>query len=114
MAVGGSLVFTPNQATAITYGNGYTATSLRPAATTYGSLGRNTGRTESVMDWNLSVLKDFRIDEKRKLQLRAEMFNVLNQTNFQAIDSVMSSSTFGKYTSAFDPRRMQVALRFEF
>jgi hypothetical protein len=112
--INGSLIFTPNQATAVTYATGFNAASLRPATNTFGTLGRNTERTDKVTDWNLSLQKDFRIDEKRKIQLRGEMFNVFNQTNFQAIDNVMTSATFGRYTSAFDPRRMQIALRFEF
>lgn len=113
-AIDGSLIFTPNQATAISYATGFNALTLHPATNTFGTFGRNTQRTDKVADWNLSLQKDFRIDEKRKIQLRGEMFNVFNQTNFQAIDNIMTSATFGRYTSAFDPRRMQIALRFEF
>lgn len=113
-AIPGSLIFTLGKATAISYASGFTAASLRPAPNAYGTLGRNTVRTESVMDWNLSLQKDFRLDEKRKIQLRGEFFNIFNQTNFNQIDNVMTSPTFGKYTSAFDPRRVQIVVRLEF
>ena len=61
-----------------------------------------------------SVQKDLKWGEHLTTQIRAEGFNLFNTTNFGAIDSVMSSATFGRYTTAFDARRVQFALRFVF
>jgi hypothetical protein len=51
-----------------------------------------------------------------RVQLRAEAFNLLNNTNFfnntQFAD--ISSATFGQITSAAASRQMQFAIRFEF
>jgi hypothetical protein len=49
------------------------------------------------------------------LQFRAEFFNFLNTTNFNNPGvSVASASTFGRITSAQDPRIMQFGLKFGF
>jgi hypothetical protein len=39
---------------------------------------------------------------------------VVNHPNGQGIDSVASSTSFGQITSVAPPRRMQLAMRFEF
>jgi hypothetical protein len=110
----GSLLRTANQAQAISLAEGFNAAALRPPTGTFGTLGRNTERTEAVADWNVSLQKDFRFGERLRLQLRGEIFNLFNTTNFNAVDNVMTSPNFGKYTSAFDPRRAQIALRVTF
>lgn len=81
---------------------------------TLGTLGRNTERTDGFSEWNLSLTKDFAVTENIKMQMRAEMFNIFNTTNFNSIDGVASSGLFGNYLSAFDPRRAQLALRVIF
>ena len=61
-----------------------------------------------------SIQKDLKLGERVTTQIRVEGFNLFNTTNFNAIDSVMSSASFGRYTTAFDARRVQFALRFVF
>jgi hypothetical protein len=109
-----SFVRTRSDATAIVYANGFTRANLTPTPTTFGTLGRNTERTEPTADWNVSLQKDWRVSERFKAQFRAEVFNLFNTTNFNQVDNVMTSPTFGRYISAFDPRRAQLALRLEF
>ena len=41
-------------------------------------------------------------------------FNVLNHVNGQGIDNVESSPEFGQVTSVAPPRRIQLAMRFQF
>ena len=93
---------------------GFTAAHLTPAAGTLGTLGRNTERTDTLLSWNLSVSKDFSIDETKRLQVRGEFFNLFNTTNFDVVDNVLTSPNFGRALEAFDPRRVQLALRFVF
>jgi hypothetical protein len=114
LATPGSLLFSPSSQTAIQYGAGFNATLLRPGALDFGTLGRNTGQTDSFLNLSASLQKDFRILEGVSAQMRAEVYNLTNTTNFLTIDSVMSSANFGRYTVAGDSRRIQFALRFVF
>jgi hypothetical protein len=52
--------------------------------------------------------------ESTRLEFRAEAFNLLNQTNFQAPNSNISSSAFGSITSTFPARQVQFAAKFLF
>lgn len=66
-----------------------------PAAFPFGqgSLGRNTLRGFGANQWDFAVHRDFAIHEAVKLQLRAEMFNVLNHPNFGMPVSNLGSPT---------------------
>jgi hypothetical protein len=72
------------------------------------------------VNWDLGLLKTIRLTEGTRIQLRAEAFNVLNRANFaftstqqlSAFD--INSTNFGKITTAFSPRILQFAARFEF
>jgi len=55
-----------------------------PAAYTYGNGGRNILRANGIKEVDFSMLKTIRFDEVRALQLRAEVFNILNHPTFAA------------------------------
>ena len=68
---------------------------------------------------NASVLKSFRFTETVRLQLRAEAFNLLNNTNFTFATAGeqrpgITGTTFGQVTDTTAARTMQFAFRFEF
>jgi hypothetical protein len=68
-------------------------------------------------DWDASIIKNIRITEKTKLQLRAEAFNLLNQARFSLPGQFnnINSTTFGRTTSTFPASRViQLVGRFEF
>lgn len=94
--------------------SGVTKANLTPTAGMLGTLGRNTERTDGLIDVSFSLSKDFRVTEGIRVQLRGELFNAFNVANFNAVDSVLVSAAFGKYTSAFDPRRAQLVARIVF
>ena len=65
-------------------------------------------------NWDASILKNFRISETTRFQIRAEAFNVTNSTRFNAPTFSINSTNFGKLTSAASPRVLQFVGRFEF
>ena len=60
------------------------AAFLQPPANSgfYGNLGRDTLNGPSLFDWDFSAIKDTRLSERTSLQFRAEIFNIVNHTNF--------------------------------
>jgi hypothetical protein len=86
-----------------------------PAQFTFGSAGRNVvvGAGESNVD--VSLMKDTVLKEARRLQFRAEVFNLFNHTNFaDAPGRTAFTPTFGRYTAAENPRQIQLALKMLF
>ena len=48
------------------------------------------------------------------LEVRAEVFNLLNTPNFGAPNAVLGAANFGTITTALDPRVVQLAMKFVF
>jgi hypothetical protein len=63
-----------------------------PANGTYGNVGRDTLVGPGTRTIDLSAVKIAPISERLKLQLRAEVFNVLNHANFATPNTVVFSS----------------------
>ena len=63
---------------------------------------------------DMALSRSIPVAEGRTLQVRWEVFNVINHVNFSAPTSSLNSSNFGKITSAGDPRIMQFAIKFDF
>ena len=82
-------------------------------------VGRNTETNPSYVDLDLRWGHDFHLtgskdEESPKLGFSAGAFNVLNHENGTSVDTVESSSSFRDVTSVAPPRRIQLAMRFEF
>ncbi len=83
----------------------------------YGNLGRDTLTGPDLATWDLSVHKDTHIRERLNLQLRAEVFNLLNRANFNTPNAVVFtptgvSPTAGVITSTSTPsRQIQFGLK---
>jgi hypothetical protein len=91
---------------------------LDPAANAgqFGTAGRNIVVGPGYANWDFGATKDIRVAEGKQLQFRAELFNVLNHTNFRLPDSDISSpaTVFNHILAARDPRLVQFALKFAF
>jgi hypothetical protein len=87
-----------------------------PAVGSFGDLGHNAIRGPGRDNWNLSLFKSFVFSETRgsRLEFRVETFNTWNHTQFNGVSNNFGSSNFGQFTSAFDPRIMQLALKLYF
>jgi hypothetical protein len=80
---------------------------------TLGSASRNPVRGPSYR--NIDVALARRLPTGRVvLDVRAEIFNLLNTRNFGAPAAVLGAANFGSITTALDPRVVQLALKVEF
>jgi hypothetical protein len=78
----------------------------------FGTEGRNVNTGPAYSDWDFATLKNFKVTESTKFQFRAEVFNILNRTNFHLPDCDISSPTFNRILEADAPRQVQFALKF--
>lgn len=85
-----------------------------PIAGTNGTLGRNTFRGTGYITLDISLGRQFSFSEKKKLMLKLEAFNALNNVNLFLPNADLSLSTFGKSTQAFEPRTLQASAKFVF
>jgi Carboxypeptidase regulatory-like domain len=81
---------------------------------TFGNAGRNILVGPGTFNIDFSAIKNFRFSEKKRLQYRAEFFNVLNHANLNNPQTSLTAGTFGRITSARDPRIIQMALKLYF
>ena len=80
----------------------------------FGNEGRNVVQGPGYQQWDFSLFKDIPIKEAKRLQFRAEFFNVFNHANFRLPDNDISSPTFGQIQNALPGREVQLALKFLF
>jgi hypothetical protein len=78
----------------------------------FGTEGRNIAQGPGYANWDFSAFKNIRVAEGKELQFRAELFNILNHTNYRLPDSDISSPTFNHILSAQAPRLVQFAVKF--
>src|SRR5579884_2904319 len=87
---------------------------VQNAVGTYGNVGRNSVYGPGQFEFDAVLFRIFASTERWRLEARAEGFNVINHTNFNSPSSNLSSSNFGRITSAHDPRILQFALKLYF
>ncbi len=86
---------------------------------TIGNEGRNNFHGPGINNTNLSLIKDIKFTEVRRLELRMDTFNTFNHTQFQFSTesfaySDINSPNFGRTLSAAQGRVVQLALKFYF
>jgi hypothetical protein len=91
-----------------------TAAFAFPAPGTFGNAGRNILDGPGFQNVNASLVKNTALSERFNLQFRAEAFNLFNHPNFNLPDNFLGSPTFGRITSARDPRHIQFGLKLLF
>jgi outer membrane receptor protein involved in Fe transport len=85
-----------------------------------GFIGRNTFTAPSVFTIDSSLSKAFKIRERQRIELRAEMFNSLNRFNVTGVnatsglDITAPVATFGRPTSVASGRQFQFSGRYSF
>ncbi len=82
---------------------------------TFGNLGRNSLQEDGIFNWDVGLMKNFRITERVQLQFRWEAFNVSNHPSYGTPNTNLSSPDVGKITSTLGlPRQQQFGMRVSF
>ena len=90
-----------------------------------GTLGRNTGITKKFMALDLRLTRSVWWNERVKLDVIAEGFNLFNRFNeasvspfFDDVNAFKQRASNGRYysrpTASFDPRQFQLGLKLSF
>jgi hypothetical protein len=109
--------------------NGYVSDGfVTPDPGTVGNTPRNFLTAPGLSQWDLTLAKNTKIGERLNVQLRWEVYNILNHANFSrfSLDNGINSSTFGHLTETPDvaagnpviaqggPRNMNLGLKITF
>jgi outer membrane receptor protein involved in Fe transport len=94
--------------------NAFRRLSLATEAGKFGNAGRNVVRGPGVGNLDFSLLKDFGITERTRLQFRAECFNLTNHANFSLPVNDLASPSFGRILEAGPARLIQFGLKLSF
>lgn len=79
-----------------------------------GNSGRNILDGPSLINTNMALFKKFALKERRSIQARWEMFNVLNHANFQLPNRNFNETSGGIISASGTPRIMQFAVKVIF
>jgi hypothetical protein len=101
--------------------------SFSELSTTYGNMGRNILTGPGRNNWDIALMKNFRLHgERAVLQFRLETFNTFNHTQWKDVNSgcdgstgfgqtcELNTTTPGEVNAAWDPRNIQLGLKFIF
>lgn len=87
---------------------------VRDGAFGFGNAGRGVLDAPGRIEVNLSLYNNFVIQEKTRLQVRWEVFNVMNHANFGPPANAVNAPNAGTLLSADAGRVMQLGLRLTF
>jgi len=87
-----------------------------PAVGAFGDFGFNGARGAGRDNWNLSLFKNFVINEARgtQLELRLETFNTFNHPQWNGYVTGFGASEFGTVNGAWPGRELQLGGKFTF
>jgi hypothetical protein len=81
---------------------------------TLGSASRNPMRGPSYRNVDVAVMRRLAVTTQHTIEIRAEVFNLLNTVVLGPPASVAGAANFGTITTALDPRVVQLAVKFLF
>ena len=113
--------YSPSRNGAATFVSYVSSASFSDPGNAFGNLGRNVVIGPGFSNLDFSLVKDVRLYERFSVQIRADAFDLLNQTNFGQPASTLGPATFGLISSTRFPtgdsgssRQMQLALKLVF
>src|SRR5207244_925446 len=93
------------------------AVFVSPPIYTFGVVGRSVASGPGAFIGDVSILKDFSLKERHRLQFRSEMLNFVNHPNFALPDQAHGNGSFGKISSLIggnQARIIQFGLHYKF
>ena len=85
-----------------------------PARFTFGNAARTLALGPGFVQFDLGLIKNFRVGERRRLQFRWEAFNAFNTPVFQTPNTSLGAGAFGISGAGNSDREMQFALKLYF
>jgi hypothetical protein len=85
-----------------------------PRGLTFGDAGRNILRVPRTTNFDMSLLKHFKINESTGFEFRAEGFNIFNHTQWNGVSNDLTNSDFLHPSGAHRARTLQFGLKFIF
>ena len=86
----------------------------QPDAFSFGDAGRNILVGPPYQKWDVSMIKQTRLENGDFLELRVQLFNAFNHVNFRRPNAVYGNTLFGKVFGASHAREIEVALKYAF
>lgn len=74
---------------------------VAPRGLTFGDAGRNFLNNPSRLNFDMSLLKHFKLSESKEMQFRAEFFNIFNHTQFRLYDPDNPGSSGNNVVSCY-------------
>lgn len=91
------------------------AAYTQPALGTFSSVGRNFLSGPGWNQWDISFVKYFRLNERARIELRADGFNFFNHTQWNGVgENFQVPATFGRIVSTRNERFFMVGSRIQF
>jgi hypothetical protein len=94
-----------------------TAAFAPPALYTFGNAGRTDGYGPGLMSMDISILKEFSLWERHRLEFRTEILNFLNHANFGLPNVSQGNAAFGQINALVggsQSRIVQLGLHYKF
>ena len=81
----------------------------------FGNCGRNILVGPGRQEWNISFIKRTQVSrEGNMFELRVQLFNAFNNTNFDNPGTTLGTSTYGKIFGADRAREIEIAVKYTF
>jgi len=91
-----------------------TSSFAKPGPLQWGTASRNDIVTPGRNNWNVAMFKAFQIKENLRFEFRAETFNTFNHTQFNSLQTSVTSGNFGQLTGTAAPRTFQLGAKLMF
>ncbi|HTV56500.1 MAG TPA: hypothetical protein VMI06_16510, partial [Terriglobia bacterium] len=86
----------------------------QPAAFQFGNEGADVLQGPDLIDFDFSLLRNFKLNERTQLQFRGELFNAFNRTNLGIPKSTFGAAGFGVISSSGPARVIQLGVQILF